>query len=114
MRRLLVAATLSCVPIAPVLAASFEERVKLNPLPSRSPDAVHILATEWDNSPFPAAYERAKAKGWQTRTVPCGHEVMLDLPDELADLLLEFTAHRVASGRHAKENNRQLSHQNAD
>ena len=27
------------------------------------------LATDWDNSPFRAAHERAKAKGWKTRTV---------------------------------------------
>jgi hypothetical protein len=48
------------------------------------------LATGWDNSPFRAAHERAKAKGWRTLTVTCGHDVMLDLPGELTDLLLGF------------------------
>ena len=76
-----------CTPQA---IASFEERIKLDQPPSRVHDAIHILATGWDNSPFRAAHERAKAKGWQTRTVPCGHEVMLDRPGELTDLLLEF------------------------
>jgi len=70
--------------------ASFEERIRLSRLPSYTHDATHILATGWDNSPFRAAHDRAKAKGWETRTVNCGHEVMLDLPGELADLLLEF------------------------
>jgi hypothetical protein len=48
-----------------------------------------ILATGYTaGSPFPPFYEKAKAKGWKTRTVPCGHDVMLDLP-ELTALLVE-------------------------
>jgi len=74
----------------PQSVASFEERIKLNRVPSRAHDVMYVLATGWDNSPFRAAHERAKAKGWQTRIVSCGHEVMLDLPGELTDLLLEF------------------------
>ena len=70
--------------------ASFEEQIELHRVPSHTRDATHILATGWDNSPFRAAHERAKTKGWKTRTVTCGHEVMLDLPGELTDLLLEF------------------------
>jgi len=75
--------------------ASFEERIKLNRPPSQSHDIIHILATGWDNSPFRAAHDRAKAKGWQTRTIACGHEAMLDLPGKLTNLLLEFApSHR--------------------
>ena len=49
-----------------------------------------ILATGYTaGSPFPPFYEKAKAKGWKTRTVPCGHDVMLDLPEELTALLVE-------------------------
>jgi pimeloyl-ACP methyl ester carboxylesterase len=70
--------------------ASFEEHIRLNRASSHTHDVTHILATGWDNSPFLVAHERAKAKGWKTRTVTCGHEVMLDLPGELTDLLLEF------------------------
>jgi pimeloyl-ACP methyl ester carboxylesterase len=70
--------------------ATFEEHIRLKRAPSRTHGAIHILATGWDDSPFRAAHERAKAKGWRTRTVTCGHEVMLDLPGELTDLLLEF------------------------
>jgi pimeloyl-ACP methyl ester carboxylesterase len=70
--------------------ASFEEHIRLNRASSYTHDVTHILATGWDNSPFRAAHERAKAKGWKTRTVTCGHEVMLDLPGGLTDLLLEF------------------------
>src|SRR5262249_35027026 len=53
----------------PQSIASFEERIKLNRLPSHTHDSIHILATDWDNSLFRAAHERAKAKGWQTRTI---------------------------------------------
>jgi pimeloyl-ACP methyl ester carboxylesterase len=74
----------------PQSIASFEERIKLNRAPFRAHDTVYVLATGWDNSPFIAAHERAKAKRWQTRIVSCGHEVMLDLPCELTDLMLEF------------------------
>jgi pimeloyl-ACP methyl ester carboxylesterase len=70
--------------------ASFEEQIRLHRLPSNAHNTTHILAAGWDNSPFRAAHERAKAKGWETRTVNCGHEVMLDRPGELTDLLLEF------------------------
>ena len=49
-----------------------------------------ILATGYTpGSPFPPFYEKAKARGWKTRTVPCGHDVMLDLPEELTTLLVE-------------------------
>ena len=81
----------------PQSIASFEEHIRLKQVPSHTHDATHILATGWDNSPFRAAHERAKAKGWKTRTVACGHEVMLDLPGELTDLLLEFATSAVRS-----------------
>jgi pimeloyl-ACP methyl ester carboxylesterase len=69
--------------------ATFEERIRLNRL--RTHDATHVLAAGWDNSPFRVAQERAQAKGWRTRTIRCGHEVMLDSPDELTELLLEMS-----------------------
>ena len=77
--------------------ASFEEHIRLNRVASHTYDATYILATGWDDSPFAAARERAKAKGWKTRTVTCGHEVMLDLPGELTILLLECATSAVAS-----------------
>ena len=57
-------------------------------------DVRFILATGWPGSPFPPFYEKAQAKGWHTRTVPCGHDVMVDLPEALTSMLLEAgTAH---------------------
>jgi pimeloyl-ACP methyl ester carboxylesterase len=39
----------------------------------------------WLMSPF---YEKARAKGWKTFEMACGHDVMLDQPQELSRLLL--------------------------
>jgi len=90
----------------PQSIASFEERIKLTRTPSGVHDSVYVLATGWDNSPFAAAHERARAKGWQTHTVPCGHEVMLDLPSEVTDLLLEFATSAAPWNRHAVSSKR--------
>jgi pimeloyl-ACP methyl ester carboxylesterase len=77
--------------LTPHPIATFEEPIQLTNETPLIKDIVHILATGYE-SPFPiaAAHERAKSKGWTTRTISCGHEVMLDRPDELTDLLLEF------------------------
>jgi len=48
-----------------------------------------VLATGYDHSPFPASYEKAKARGWKTLSVPCGHDVMLDMPAELTQILID-------------------------
>ena len=70
--------------------ATFEERIRLTGALDGIPDFTHILATGYrEDSPFRASHERARQKGWKTRTVACGHDVMLDLPDELTALLLE-------------------------
>lgn len=71
--------------------ASLEEPLRLTGKTSSIRDVVHLLATGYE-SPLPVAvaHERAKSKGWTARTISCGHEIMLDRPDELTSLLLEF------------------------
>ncbi len=74
----------------PQSLACFEQRIRLTGGLERIPEFTHILATGFrEGSPFGACHERAKAKGWKTRTVACGHDVMLDLPEELTAILLE-------------------------
>jgi pimeloyl-ACP methyl ester carboxylesterase len=71
--------------------ACFEERIKLTGGLGRIQDVTHILATGFrEGSPFPPCHERAKTRGWKTRTMACGHDVMLDLPGELTAFLLEL------------------------
>jgi pimeloyl-ACP methyl ester carboxylesterase len=38
-------------------------------------------------SPFKRFHDAAKAAGWETHALPCGHDIMLDLPDELTEIL---------------------------
>jgi pimeloyl-ACP methyl ester carboxylesterase len=47
---------------------------------------VHGAELRRDN-PFRRVYGRAKADGWNTHTLTCGHEVMLDMPEKTAELL---------------------------
>jgi hypothetical protein len=54
----------------------------------RIQNVTYILATDWEHSPFPQFYEKAKVKGWKTLTMLCGHDVMLDKPEELSEVLL--------------------------
>ena len=69
--------------------ATFQQPIKLSGKVDAVRHATFILATGFENSPFPAFYERAKAKGWKTLTMPCGHDVMLDRPEELTRVLLD-------------------------
>jgi pimeloyl-ACP methyl ester carboxylesterase len=73
--------------------ATFEEPIKLTGGLERIRDVTHVLATGFrEGSPFPAAHERARKRGWKTREIACGHDVMLDLPEELTGLLLEYAS----------------------
>jgi hypothetical protein len=51
----------------------------------------YILAKGWggEHAPFTPYYEKAQAKGWKALTIACGHDVMLDRPEELARMLLD-------------------------
>lgn len=73
--------------------ATFEQRLKVGR--TFAPERVtYVLATGYSISPFPPFYERAKAKGWKTVSVPCGHDVMLDRPTDLIKILLEAATAR--------------------
>jgi pimeloyl-ACP methyl ester carboxylesterase len=70
--------------------ACFEQRLKLSGGISRIENITYILAKGFrEGSPFPPLYERARKKGWKTATIESGHDVMLDRPKELAEMLLE-------------------------
>jgi pimeloyl-ACP methyl ester carboxylesterase len=51
-----------------------------------------ILATGFHDSPFPPSYDRARVKGWATATIDCGHDAMLDRPEELTSILSAIAA----------------------
>lgn len=79
-----------CTPQA---IACFEQKIRLTGGLNRIRNVTHILATGFrEGSPFPVSHERARQRGWRTETVACGHDVMLDLPEELARTLLRLVA----------------------
>jgi hypothetical protein len=50
----------------------------------------YIRAAKYPQPRFDA-YHRAKKTdpSWRTYEVPCGHDVMIDMPERLAEILLE-------------------------
>jgi len=77
--------------------ACFEQPMHLTGALNQIIDITYILASGWSPSPFPQFYEKAKAKGWKTITIECGHDVMLDRPEELAEQLLAVSPRSAAS-----------------
>ncbi|WP_100176180.1 alpha/beta fold hydrolase [Bradyrhizobium nitroreducens] len=76
-----------CVPQA---LATFEMPVLLTGASSTIKERVFILAEGWDPSPF--RYYAAKVAGlpgWRVTKMPCGHDVMVDMPVELARELVK-------------------------
>jgi pimeloyl-ACP methyl ester carboxylesterase len=51
----------------------------------------YILARSFPNSPFHQFHAMAADRGWWRAELPCGHDLMLDMPEELTALLLERT-----------------------
>jgi pimeloyl-ACP methyl ester carboxylesterase len=69
--------------------ATFQQPIKLTGNLDGIRDVTFIRATGFEDSPFAPFYEQAKARGWKALTMPCGHDVMLDRPDELTRVLLD-------------------------
>jgi pimeloyl-ACP methyl ester carboxylesterase len=78
--------------------ATFQQPLRLSGRCDTLKDITYILATGYGNSPFRQFYERAKAKGWKTLSMACGHDVMLDMPEELTTILLNAATRGAASG----------------
>lgn len=76
-----------CVP-QPIDA--FTEKMKLSGARERIAKKAYIRAASYANPGFDKALARLKAdKSWRTYGVPCGHDVMVDMPERLAEILLE-------------------------
>ena len=79
--------------------ACFQQPVRLTGAINQIADITFILATGWSPSPFPQFYDKAKARGWKTLTLACGHDVMLDEPEELTRELLAISSQSASQGR---------------
>ncbi|MFL5094708.1 MAG: alpha/beta hydrolase, partial [Xanthobacteraceae bacterium] len=50
----------------------------------------YIRARDYPNPAFDAAYERLQSNpAWRVYELPCGHDVMVDMPERLTEILLE-------------------------
>jgi hypothetical protein len=55
------------------------------------PKKAYVLAATYNSPQFRAYYEACRADpGWTTYEMPCGHDVMVDMPERLAEILLEM------------------------
>jgi pimeloyl-ACP methyl ester carboxylesterase len=77
--------------------ACFEQPLQLTGALNRIKNVTYIWASGWSPSPFPPFYEKAQAKGWKTLAIDCGHDVMLDRPEQLARELLAISARNAVS-----------------
>jgi len=68
--------------------ATFQQKLRLGAGPSPISRNHYIFASGWEGTPFTHSYERAKARGWTTSEIACGHDVMLDSPEALTRELL--------------------------
>ena len=54
---------------------------------------LYLLADSWDPSPFRHFAAKLDGKpGWEVRKMACGHDVMVDMPQELAQALIILAA----------------------
>jgi len=70
--------------------ACFEQKIALTGAFARVPRRAYVLATDYGPpQPFVAIADRLKGfAGWTVASLPCGHDLMLDMPKETADLIL--------------------------
>ena len=74
-----------CVPQA---LATFEVPLLLTGAGAVVKERLYILADGWDPSPFRHFAAKVEGKsGWRVVKLPCGHDVMVDMPAELANEL---------------------------
>lgn len=69
---------------------TFTEKVKITGARDRAAKRAYIRAKEYPSPSFDAARARAEGSGgWRVYDMPCGHDAMVDMPDRLAEILLE-------------------------
>jgi hypothetical protein len=67
----------------------FLQKLTLTRARERIGKRTYIRTTGYASDPFDRAMTNARAKGWRIYEVPCGHDVMLDMPERLAGILQE-------------------------
>jgi pimeloyl-ACP methyl ester carboxylesterase len=64
--------------------------IRLTGARDRVPKKTYVRARGYDNPNFERYYAKVKSDpSWRTYELPCGHEVMIDMPERTAEILLE-------------------------
>jgi pimeloyl-ACP methyl ester carboxylesterase len=70
--------------------ATMLEKIALTGAVDRIAKKAYVRAGNYPNPGFDTALAKAKANPeWRTYVVPCGHDVMVDMPERLAEILEE-------------------------
>lgn len=67
----------------------FLQKLALTGARERIGKKTYIRATAYPSPYFDAGLASARAKNWRIHEVACGHDVMLDMPERLTEILLE-------------------------
>jgi len=67
---------------------TFVQKLTLTGARDRIAKKTYIRAAAYANPYFDAGLASARAKNWRTYELPCGHDVMLDMPERLAEILV--------------------------
>jgi hypothetical protein len=71
----------------PQPAGTFTERVRVTGAYNSVPKKTFVQATGWD-SPFKDTVAQFRADpAWQVHEIACGHDIAVEMPDELTDVL---------------------------
>lgn len=68
----------------------FTQKVELTGARERIAKKAYIRAANYPSQPFDHGMATARAKGWRIHEVAAGHDVMLDMPERLAEILEEL------------------------
>jgi pimeloyl-ACP methyl ester carboxylesterase len=68
--------------------ATFQQPVAHRGKPFAAEKTTYVLATGWEGSPFAQFHQRAQAAGCGSITLDGGHDLMLDKPAEVLQILL--------------------------
>jgi pimeloyl-ACP methyl ester carboxylesterase len=67
----------------------FTQKLSMTGARERIAKKTYIRAAAYPSEPFDKSKAMAQAAGWRIYDVPCGHDVMLDMPERLTEVLLE-------------------------
>ncbi len=68
----------------------FTQKLTLTGARERIARKAYIRASGYPSPPFDQSRDKARANGWRVYDIPCGHDVMLDMPERLTEVLLEL------------------------